>query len=71
MNYRNAQFLADGRIDCEIEHPSYGWIPFTADPNDVEPHGRVIFDAIVAEGTALPYVAPEVEAEVEADPEIT
>lgn len=35
MNYRNAKNLADGRIDCEIKHPTYGWIPFTADPNDI------------------------------------
>jgi hypothetical protein len=34
MNYRNAQRLANGWIDCEIEHPNYGWIPFTCDPND-------------------------------------
>lgn len=34
MNYRNAKRLLDGRIDCEIEHPSLGWIPFTCDPND-------------------------------------
>ena len=59
MNYRNAHYLADGRIDCEIEHPKHGWIPFTADPNDVEAHGRAIFDAIVTDGTAAAYVAPE------------
>ena len=34
MNYRNAQRLSDGRIDCEIEHDVFGWIPFTCDPND-------------------------------------
>lgn len=37
--------LEDGRIDCEINHPNLGWIPFTADPNDVEPHGRAIWKA--------------------------
>lgn len=56
MNYRNAIYTADGRIDCEIEHPEYGWIPFTADPNDVAEHGREIFARIVEEGTAAPYV---------------
>lgn len=40
---RNPVFTVDGRIDCEFNHPVYGWIPFTADPNDVEPHGREIF----------------------------
>lgn len=34
MNYRNAKRLANGWIDCEIEHPELGWIPFTANPND-------------------------------------
>jgi hypothetical protein len=34
MNYRNAKRLANGWIDCEIEHLHFGWIPFTCDPND-------------------------------------
>jgi hypothetical protein len=34
MNYRNAKRLVDGSIDCEIEHPNLGWIPFTCDPSD-------------------------------------
>lgn len=44
--FRNVVTLEDGRFDCEIEHPQFGWIPFTADPNDVEPHGRAIWAAI-------------------------
>ena len=35
MNYRNAQRLSNGWIDCEIEHPAYGWIPFTCNPKDL------------------------------------
>ncbi len=34
MNYRNAKRLANGWIDCEIEHETYGWIPFTCAPSD-------------------------------------
>lgn len=34
MNYRNAKFNRFGTIDCEIEHETYGWIPFTCDPKD-------------------------------------
>lgn len=34
MNYRNAKRIANGWIDCEIEHETHGWIPFTCDPND-------------------------------------
>lgn len=32
--YRNPTFTASGRIDCEINHPEYGWLPFTVDPQD-------------------------------------
>ena len=57
MDVRNPVFTADNRIDCEIEHPTYGWIPFTADPNDVELHGREVYAAALDMGPA-PYVAP-------------
>lgn len=47
-------------IDCEIEHPVFGWIPFTANPQDVEEHGRELF-AMLAAGEGGPvadYVPP-------------
>jgi hypothetical protein len=56
MNWRNPSLTADGRIDCEINHPVYGWIPFTASPSDPEPHGREIFELL--KSTAAPYVPP-------------
>jgi hypothetical protein len=56
INYKNPVYTADGRIDCEVEHPVYGWIPFTADPNDVESHGREIFTKILEDGSVAPYV---------------
>ncbi len=56
IDYKNPVYTEDGRIDCEIAHPVYGWIPFTADPNDVEEHGREIFAKIVADGTIAPYL---------------
>ena len=43
MEYRNAVLNDNGTIDCEINHPDLGWIPFTADPDDPEEHGRAIF----------------------------
>lgn len=43
---RNAVRLPDGRIDCEVEHPQFGWIPFTADADDVMAHGREVFAAL-------------------------
>lgn len=43
-------------IDCEIEHPVYGWIPFTANPDDFELIGKDVYDACVA-GVAGPIAA--------------
>ena len=54
MQTRNPIFTASGAIDCEIEHPIYGWIPFTASPDDVEQYGREIFEAL--KDSAAPYV---------------
>ena len=37
MNYRNAKYINEnGWIDCEIEHPQFGWIPYTLDPADTD-----------------------------------
>lgn len=47
-------------IDLEIEHPIFGWIPFTASPDDVEAHGRDLFARAAAGdfGTVAEYVPP-------------
>jgi len=60
MEFRNAKYNHIGTIDCEIGHPVYGWIPFTADPNDSEQHGRDIHEAIMAGdvGNIAAYVEP-------------
>lgn len=57
MEFRDPVFTANGYIDMEINHPDYGWIPFTASPDDTEPHGQVLFDA--AQDVAAEYVPPE------------
>lgn len=44
---RNPRYNNVGTIDCELEHPIFGWIPFTANPNDVEEHGRYLYQQIV------------------------
>lgn len=38
------------RIDCMVVFPQIGPgpVPFTASPSDIEEHGRLIFEAIVA-----------------------
>jgi hypothetical protein len=70
MNWRNAKRNKSGTIDCEIQSPRFGWVPFTANPNDK----GAAFDvaAMVAEieafGVIAPYVAPEPEPEPVANP---
>ena len=54
MNYRNAKFNDVGTIDCEIEHPKLGWVPFTASPDDVEPFGRELYAALLEQLTSTP-----------------
>jgi hypothetical protein len=58
MNARNPQQTADGAIDIELDHPIYGWIPFTASPND--PHGADLYAQALAGnfGPVAEYVAP-------------
>ena len=64
VNFRNVSYTAESNFfNCEIEHPTYGWIPFGASSNDVEDHGRGIYQRIsdaITEGTVTPapYVAP-------------
>lgn len=68
MKYRNAKRNIYGTIDVEIEHPKYGWIPFTASPNDPEAHGRAIYAEVESKGNPEPYTGKplqEVEAERE------
>ena len=55
---RSPVYNAVGGIDCEINHPAMGWIPFTASPDDPEPHGRAVYAQALAMGPA-PYVEPE------------
>lgn len=63
MNYRNAKRLANGWIDCEIEHEAHGWIPFSCDPNDT----GALFDVAAlhaqmdADPATAPYVPPTQE----------
>lgn len=67
MDYRNPVYTVDGRITCEIDHPHYGWIPFTADGNDVEALGVLVFDLITEQGDAAQYV-PELPQVASSDP---
>ena len=68
MNYRNAKHLDGNRIDCEIEHPVYGWIPFTCDPTDTGATIDVIalYDTMNADATTAAYIPPT-QAELDAE----
>lgn len=52
LEFRNPKFTKEGRIDIELNHPEYGWIPFTADPDDVEQHCRDLYAAALEVGPA-------------------
>lgn len=55
--WANAEHTA---IKCEIKHNDYGWIPFTASPEDCEAYGREIYANAVAGsyGPIAAYVPP-------------
>lgn len=57
LEIRNPIYNRSGGINCEINHPDLGWIPFTALPDDPEEYGRDIFQALI--GVALPYQETE------------
>lgn len=68
VNIRNAASLnaSNTRFDLEIEHPQFGWIPYTLDPSDDDE--TIDNDALLAligdDFTA--YVAPT-QAELDAE----
>lgn len=51
---------AHTRINCLVTFAELGELPFTADPNDAEPHSQKIFAAIVNgdAGPVAEFVAP-------------
>lgn len=60
MNIRNATQSIGGAIDVEYEHPKYGWIPFTASPNDSEELGREIY-ALAMKSDVAPMPQPSTD----------
>ena len=57
MEFRNPVYNRHGTIDCEVNHPKFGWIPFTASPDDPEDVGKAIY-AAAAKGEVGEYVPP-------------
>ena len=60
MNYRNAKYIDAVRIDCEIEHPDFGWIPYTLDPADADMtiNNDELLAAMKSAGDVAAYVPP-------------
>lgn len=61
MNYRNAKYINDkGWVDCEIEHPEFGWIPYTLDPDDTDMtiDSNTLLAAMASAGDVAAYVPP-------------
>lgn len=67
LNVKNCVATENDKIiDCEIEHINFGWLPFSAYIDDVEPIGREIYNDIIngTYGEIKPYVEPIIEAEI-------
>ena len=64
MEFRNPGYNVHGSIDCEINHPAFGWIPFTASVADPDPSTAHIYAAIMeSEEPIAPYAPPAVSLE--------
>ena len=61
MKCRNAKYINEnGWIDCEIEHPQFGWIPYTLDPADTDMtiNNDDLLAAMAANGDVTAYTPP-------------
>ena len=68
---RNASYIdADGTIDCEINHPEYGWIPYTLRDSDTDTTVDNAAVKTILGSNITAYVAPtqaELDAAAEAN----
>lgn len=67
IEFRNPRYADDGGIDCEINHPDHGWIPYLVHEDD-QPEW---FAQITAAGGIAPYVAPPPPVITDADRVLT
>lgn len=71
MEYRNAKYIDEKRIDCEINHPAFGWVPYTLDPSDTDmtiDNNKLLAD-MVGSGNIAAYTPPtqgEIDAQAAA-----
>jgi len=64
---RNAKSLQSDnlRMDVEVNHPDYGWIPYTVDPSDTDTTIDNAAILTLVGSSFTPYVAPT-QAELDA-----
>ena len=57
MEYRNPKWQYGNSIDCEINHPNFGWIPFTAVLTDLGAEFDVVelYTRMSKDKSILPY----------------
>ena len=36
MEYRNAKYISEKNIDCEINHKEFGWIPYSCSSTEID-----------------------------------
>jgi len=58
MQYRNARYVSETVIDCEINHEDFGWIPYALNPEDADQ--TIDNDSLLSDMTAAGDVAPYV-----------
>lgn len=58
MNIRNLRHNGVGSFDCELEHPVFGWIPFTCSPDDTDSESQALHEGILRGqfGEPVPYM---------------
>lgn len=63
MEYRNAIYISNTVIDCEINHPIHGWIPFTCDPSDSGAQFDILklYARMKSDPMTKPYIPPSQE----------
>src|SRR5690554_4026303 len=69
VNIKDPRWNRHGTIDAMIEHPTEGWVEFTATPDDPVPGGRYLYEYLTDPKNAweiAPYVKSQEEIEAEA-----
>lgn len=61
MDFKNCAYNKYGSIDMEINHPAYGWIPFTASEDDDVAYGAELYNVAIEAGEIAPYQTPDIE----------